>query len=369
MRKIKILHIVSGLDMGGVAVTICNYYKHMDHDKIQFDFITPTPSGGYIETELKKMGCRVYNIPPRRKNLFGHIMSLNSILGEGFDCIHVHQNFHSLLPLFIGKNNGIKNRIVHSHEYIKNPKLYQNIKKSIIGPLVKKCATSYFACGVGAAKWLYGERFFSNNEIYIMRNGIEVSKYIYSQSNREETRRTLKISDEFLIGHVGRFTYEKNHKFIIDVCKKLNDYNINFKMILIGDGPLMTEVRKQISKLKLEDFIILTGKTNKVNQYLSAMDLFILPSLFEAFPISLIEAQINGLKTIVSDVIPDENYFTESVEDLPLGKGPDIWANRIKELQQEDYSHCKNLNYDNFNIARLADNLSEYYRKMILIEG
>ena len=243
--------------------------------------------------------------------------------------MHSHTSSKSFFPLWIAKRKGIPVRIAHSH----NTKSETGIRGWIRDTLkiaLKKVATHYFSCGEEAAIWLYGERFYNDGKVIVLPNVIECQKFGFDQDVREQMRFQLSIQKETLvIGCVARFSHQKNLIFAIDVFHKIHGKVKDSMFLLVGDGEQRPLIESQISEYGLNDSVILTGVVSNVPDYEQAMDIYLMPSFFEGLPLSLIEAQISGLKCFVSTGIPKEVDKTGLVTFLPLEDGADKWADMI----------------------------------------
>lgn len=329
-EPIRIAQIIGKWVGGGVEAVIMNYYRAMNRGKIQFDFICDEDSTNIPYEEIKSLGGKVILIPPYQK-LFKYQRVLKKILREGnYKIVHSHINALSVFPLRIAKKVGVPIRIAHSHSTTNKKEWKKNFFKSILKPFSKVYATNYFCCTEHAGRWLFGNKKFENGEIYILNNAINLEKFIYNEKIRENKRAELKIDkDTIVLGHIGRFVEQKNHKFLINIFNEVHKKNINTKLILVGQGPLKKEIEQQIKQLNIEDYVLMLGQRADVNEIYQAFDIFLFPSLYEGLGMVAIEAQAAGNLCIVSTEIPKVAKVTKKMEFLDLSSPNQRWVDCI----------------------------------------
>lgn len=329
-EPIRIAQIIGKWVGGGVEAVIMNYYRAMNRGKIQFDFICDEDSTNIPYEEIKSLGGKVILIPPYQK-LFKYQRVLKEILREGnYKIVHSHINALSVFPLRIAKKVGVPIRIAHSHSTTNKKEWKKNFFKSILKPFSKVYATNYFCCTEHAGRWLFGNKKFENGEIYILNNAINLEKFIYNEKIRENKRTELKIDkDTIVLGHIGRFVEQKNHKFLINIFNEVHKKNINTKLILVGQGPLKKEIEQQIKQLNIEDYVLMLGQRADVNEIYQAFDIFLFPSLYEGLGMVAIEAQAAGNLCIVSTEIPKVAKVTKKMEFLDLSAPNQRWVDCI----------------------------------------
>ena len=287
-----------------------------------------------------------------------------------FDAIHSNIGIYSFICLFVAWKNKIKIRICHSHNFQKKMTLLFKIKKGVFKFLNNTFATHFVACGTDAAIWQFGKQNVNNNKVLILNNAVEIEKFKFDLCKRNEIREKLQIQDKFVIGHVGRFTFEKNHKFIISLAQRLKKIRKDFIFLLVGDGPELDIIKSEIKHNDLNDYIILLGARADVNELLNAFDLFILPSLFEAFPVTLIEAQVNGLSCLVSDNVTLEAKENKDFEFVPVEDEEklDIWIKYICEVIDNRYYNrgIYNKDLNKYGIETIIKELEQFYKKILI---
>ena len=292
---------------GGVESVIMNYYRHLDHSKVQFDFICDDDSTRIPYDEIKKLGGRVFLVP-KYQNLPKYLKALEKLFKENqYRIVHSNINTLSVFPLYAAKKAGVPIRISHSHS-TSNPKEWKrNLIKNILRPFSKRYATDYFACSELAGRYLFGNKAFDQGKVKIIHNAIDVDKFKFDEVARKKLRKEFGIKDStIVIGHVGRFVQQKNHTFLVDVFKEYHKKNPDSKLLLVGSGPLEDEIKKKVERLGLKDSVLFLGQRDDINKLYSVMDVFCLPSLYEGLPVVGVEAQAAGLPTIFSNRISKE---------------------------------------------------------------
>lgn len=281
-EKIIVAHIMGKWNGGGVESVVMNYYKNIDRNRIQFHFLCDEDSTDIPYEEIEKLGGKVIVIPPYQK-LFKYQKELYRIFKENnYKIIHSHINALSVFPLRIAKKAGVPIRIAHSHSTSNKKEWKKNILKMILRPFSKLYANNYFACTEYAGKWLFGKKVVERKELNVINNAIDLKKFEFNENTREDLRKELGIKEDVLvIGHVGRFMKQKNHEFLIDVFEKAIKQDDNIYLILVGQGPLEDKIKEMAKEKGIEDKILFLGQRNDVNKLYQAMDIFVLPSLYE----------------------------------------------------------------------------------------
>lgn len=320
MNKIKILHFPIRNNKGGVTQYVLNNWKYINKEKFQFDFATMNSKLDF-EEEVRKQGCNVFYLSCyAEEDEDKFIQEIDSILDNGYDVVHLHTGlWKSTIFEDRAKQKGIKKIVLHSHntgiggayDSIDYKRALVEHRKGI-EHLDETLATDYCACSWEAAKWLYEDKI-SNEKIRILTDAIEVDKFRYNKTIRDEYRRKLNLENNFVIGHVGRFAYQKNHEFLIEVFSKVKENVTNAVLLLIGTGELETTIKRKVIEKRLIDSVIFLGGVSDIYHWYQAMDLFVLPSRYEGFGMALLEAQIAGLPCIASNAIPDKVKISDGL--------------------------------------------------------
>ena len=331
---------------GGVESFFLNYLLFKENKDLQFDFV-PENYDLAKQDQFEKLGCKVYKLCNWRKNPFKYKKEIETILcSNRYDAVYVNAlSAYNLLPLKIAKKRGINVRIMHSH----NSSAPNNIIKLLIHYYNKKQLNKLtnvkLDCSDLAGKWM-----FCNDNYVTIPNAVDANKFRFNEEIRKQKRKELDIKDDtFVVGFVGRLSYQKNPLFLIDIFKEVVKRNKEAVLLIVGDGELRQSVREKIEELDIIDNVHLLGNRSDVNKLMQAFDLFLLPSYFEGLAIVLVEAQFSGLKCIVSNTVTTEANISKSVLYLPLEEGPDIWANKILEYKSNDISRMNILNACNGN--------------------
>lgn len=366
-KPIRVAQIVGKWVGGGVETVLMNYYRNIDHNKIQFDFICDEDSTNIPYDEINSLGGKVILIPPYQK-VFKYQKELKKILKENnYEIVHSHINTLSIFSLFAAYKAKVLIRIAHSHSTTSKKEKKKNILKQVFRPFSRLFATHYFACTEHAGKWMFGDKEY----IYILNNAIDLDKYKYNNDVRNSLRKKLNISDDTLvIGHIGRFVEQKNHKFLIDIFNEIHKKNNNSILLLIGQGPLESDIKDKVNKLGLNNSVLFLGQLNNANEYYQAFDIFILPSLYEGLGMVLIEAECSGLLCFASDEVPMDAKVTDNLKFISLNDSAEIWSNKVlnsiksyKRISSEDI--VRNAGYDiKIESCKLEDKYMELLNKV-----
>ena len=359
-ENIRILQILPGGQVcGGIEFFVMNYYREIVKLGVQFDFLVHYKQKGYFDDEIKKLGGKIYYFSVREdKNLIKYIYQLCKFFYKHKEYKIIHGHMPGMAPIyfFIAKLFGVKYRISHCHVTETENTLKGKILKQII-KVIPFFSNIYFACSKEAGYFMYGNRKFK-----VIHNAIDIKKFVFNKNKRENIRKELNISDNFVIGHVGRFNLQKNHKFLIEVFNQVYLQNNKARLLLIGEGPLENEIRHQVNELGLNKVVIFLGIRKDVADLYNAMDCFVFPSLFEGLGIVVIEAQANGLNCYISDVIPKEVQITNLVNFLSLKNEFKIWAKKISNINNEKHiNQIKQIENRGYNINSEVKKLQYYY--------
>lgn len=334
MIKIKVMHFISGIQSGGVEQMLINYTSEINqHYSDVEEFIVyqhePDP---VCYKKLEKAGNQCLRIADKRKKPIKNIVDTSKlIIKKKPDIIHAHMNLLNFIPLACGMLLGVKVRISHSHI------AHDNIKSHFCSKIFKKLnmlfSNSRIACGKKAGNYMYG-----NCDFDIIYNSIDIDSFMYDESSRNKIRDSLNIGeDDILIGNIGRLTKQKNQLFLLDVFKSIIIKSNRYKLIILGSGELKDDLKNKISELGLEDKVILHNPVDNVAEYYSAMDVFLLPSLYEGFPVSVIESQASGLPSVISKNVDE----TAKINDKLVFQSLDNTNGLVESIMNIDFSDRK----------------------------
>jgi glycosyltransferase involved in cell wall biosynthesis len=309
-----------GIIYDGITSVILSYVELLKKNDVNFYVISTIKEEKSIIEKFEDDGCKIIRLPSRKENTMSYFHSLIKVIRKyRIDVVHAHGNSATLsIELLAAKIGGCKRRISHSH----NTKCSQKKIDKILRPLFYTLYTDAVACGEEAGKWLYGGRKF-----IVLKNGRDLSAFRFSEEKRVDVRKRLAIDEKTIVfGHVGGFVDQKNHEFLIRVYKEIIDMIPNALCFCIGDGELRHKIEEIVHGYGLSDRIIFTGNTDKVGDFLQAMDVMLLPSLFEGFPLVTIEWQASGLPCLLSDTITKECKIVDNVYYLSINENPKKWA-------------------------------------------
>lgn len=364
---VKVLHVLSAVNGGGVEAMLLNYYKNMDKNQVQFDFVAHKENGNLLTKDFEQLGCKVYFITSQRTSIKRNQKELKEVLlTKKYDVIHFHHGFSSFAIGMVRKLLPQSKIIVHSHS-ASGLSFPMKLLKPILRRNIMKNADYYCACGIMAGKYLYGEKCFKNGQVRIINNAIETERFLYNDQFNKEIKEKFNINEsEKIIGTIGRFTNQKNPFFIVKIAKTLKKMNYKFKLIWVGDGPMKNLIKQVIEKDNLTEQVLLVGTQREVNKLYSAFDVFILPSKYEGLPVVSIEAQQNGCPILLSDTISSEAVLAENCKMLPLNLN--IWCHEIinffNNSARIDNTHI--VREKGFDVREEACKLEDYY-KMIAV--
>lgn len=357
---IRVLQVVSIMDRGGEETMIMNYYRHMDRQKVQFDFLVHQEKNGIYEDEIRALGGRIYRAFPIRPWNYGKYRKwLNNFFKEHkeFAAVHAHILENCGFVLQAADQAGIPIRAAHSH--LATPPFDYKYPFRQYGKRVLKNAnaTQYFGCGEEAGKYLFDDSPFS-----VLPNAIDTSLFAYNLEKRKQKREELGVSHKLVLGNVARFHPVKNQSFLIDIFKQVYDRRPDSVLLMVGIGEEQENVKNKVYELGLENCVQFLNVRTDVNELLQAIDVFVFPSKLEGLPVSLIEAQAAGLPCLLSDRVAKETAKTELVEFIPLDESPAYWADRVlKASEQKRKDVTEQIKRAHYDIVENAEWLQRFY--------
>lgn len=365
-EPLRVLHVVVNMNRGGTETLLMNLYRNIDRKKIQFDFLTFKP--GVFDQEIKDLGGRIYHIPYITD--VGHFQFTNMLeyffrLHNDYKIVHVHMDKMSGFILRFAKKANIPIRIAHSHNTESEGNMLVKLYKWYGGTFIHKSATHFYACSETAANWLFKKTI---KRTQILKNGIEIDKFQFSEEVRKKVREQLAIDEStFVLGHIGRFTQQKNHLYLLDLYKKVHETIPQSILVLVGDGTLRPQIEAKITELQLSTNVILLGIRPDTNRILQAFDVFVFPSLHEGLPVTLLEAQATGLPCVISDVITREvDLGVDLISYVPLNDTTK-WIRELSLLHHEKAKRPfpeKHLTEKGFHIKTTAQKVQQTYQAL-----
>lgn len=359
MPNKKILQInTSQTGMEGITMVILNYIGNMDKAGLQIDYLAVNHVADAFIPHIEEAGMKLYELPFRQKHPIKYVFALARLIrNNAYDIVHIHCNScTATLDLMGAWLGGASVRIAHCH----NTTCDHLLAHETFRPLFDMLYNKAFACGDLAGKWL-----FQGKPFLVLNNATNPIKFRFNSIIRDEMRKRLGLDGHFSIGHVGVFNEQKNHQFLIDIFADVVKRDERYRLFLIGDGVLKTEMEKRVENLGLKDYVVFVGFTNEIPAYLNAMDLMLLPSLYEGLPNVVVEWQIAGLPAIVSDTVTTQCKMTPTVSFSPLDK--DSWVDAIlstKPIEDREKQSMENINLitrAGFNIKSEAVKLRKIY--------
>lgn len=336
---IRVLHYVGRMNRGGIETFIMNLYRKIDRERVQFDFAIHGDQAGDFQEEISKLGGRFHYFPHMRKNPLKYKAAWRKFWKENggdYGAFHMHTNsLANIIALEEAERAGVPVRIVHSHNSMANKGRLQWLNDFLHKrhqARIPRLATHLFTCSDKAAQWLFGGTSVGGLVVQQINNGVDVEAFRFDEAKRKKIRDELSLGDAKIIGHIGVFLPVKNHRFLIDVVERAFERDRAARCLMIGDGPLRAEMEEIVRQKKLENVVVFLGVRRDVPDLLSAMDAFLMPSLYEGLPVSLVEVQANGLPALVSDSITKDVRLKDNLQYLDLAAGPDVWAEKALEL-------------------------------------
>lgn len=362
--KILIVNTVP-TDRNGITNVIMNFVMAMDKSAMTIDMVTINEPDKVFREGIERYGGKVFVLPRTGKKILKYWNGLRKVVKSGhYNIVHIHGNSHTtVLDLSASRAAGCVVSMVHAHTTACD----HAVVHFLMTPVFNMLCTVGLACGEKAGKFMFGQKTF-----HVINNGVDTKRFAFNDIKRFEVRKKLGWThDNKVIGHVGYFLEVKNHRFILDVFSELYKTDKKYRLLLIGDGLLRPEMEKRVQIEGLSDAIQFAGNIDNVNDYLNAMDLILMPSLYEGLPLSLMEQQANGLKCVVSDTITREVDKTGNLTFISLDTAAEDWANYIKTLNlKENRKHCSDVAIEKikssgYSISDEAGKLRNIYEESI----
>lgn len=371
MKQYKVLHITNGADVGGISNVILNYYRNIDRDRFQFDFVIPPSEIGPNGKELEKLGGHFYVLPKKSDDLKGFVRGLRKLLKQNhYDVVHAHHHDTSYVSLFVAMSCGVKCRVAQSHSYMVEGQTIKTRVRRFVAVLLNDLSSNLrFACTNEAADYLFGKRFKRLFPVTILPNGAEPDNFQFSEQARNMAREELGIRSSTLVyGIVARISEEKNHKFLIDVLPDILKKEKDSKLLIVGGGPLREKLESYAKEKNLTDYVIFAGRRPDLLNMLCAMDVFTLPSFYEGSPVSAVEAFATGLPVVLSSRITKDLRVLKNVAYVGIEEcDHERWANTIIEQASKGRTAeaVSLVNKHGFNVKDIAKLLADSYSKVV----
>lgn len=354
-KKVLVINTI-GMGFEGMSFVILNYLRNMSREKLELHITADPELCDDMRAILESLGT-VHVIPAKQGDLKGYLLGIRQILKTGMDVIHIHGNSGTMaMEAVLAKLCGVKTVLVHGHSTKTDHPLVHRILKY---PMML-FADHRIACSAGSGKWLYGK-----GKHMVLNNAIDLDRFRFDPQIRSQCREEFGIRQEFVVGHIGNFYEPKNHGYLIDVFAAFHRLCPDSRLLLAGGGPDVDLVREKVNRLQLQDAVIFAGQRSDVERIYQALDVFVMPSLWEGLPLVLLEAQASGLPVLASDRITGDVRCAENFRYLSIEKDPQVWAEALLELTEQKPDRTRDtasgLRDRGFDIRREADRLLKLY--------
>ncbi len=358
---IRVLQCVNNMHRAGLETMLMNYYRHIDRTQIQFDFLTHRPERADYDDEIERLGGRVFYAPRLYPHHYAEYFSFMAKFFQEhpeYQIMHSHIDAMSYLPLLAGKRAGVPIRIAHSH----NTSIDKDFKypiKQMFRHMLPLAANHRASCGEEAGKFL-----FRGADFTLIPNAMEPERFRFDAALRQETRQMLGLDGQLVLGHVGRFSYQKNHPFLLEIFRAVLQKQDEAVLLLIGTGEDEEKVKELAVQLGVSERVRFLGSQADVSPFYQAMDVFVMPSRFEGVPVTGIEAQYAHLPCVFSDRVPKEVAFTGLCSFVPLTNSADAWAEHILHLDGQERGAVE-ITDNRYDIHQASMLLTDYYLRLL----
>lgn len=382
-EAVRVLHVLGNTNLGGAESRIMDLYRHTDRNRVQFDFLVHSGEEGFYEKEIRELGGRIFRVPRFRiYNYFSYRKALKEFFQKHheFALVQGHMTSTAAIYLPIAKKAGVKKTAAHARSAGVDKGLKGTMTRFLRRNLADK-ADYLFTCSELAGISVYGEKAVREGKTIFIPNAIDCAGFTFDPEKRKKMREELGLTDAIIIGHVGRFHYAKNHEYLIRVFAKLcqmgtgacgstaeNGADQKYHLILLGEGPLMEDIRKLAEELGVADRVHFLGNHKNIADYYQAMDYFVYPSRYEGMPGTIVEAQASGLPCLMSDTICREVIATELVETMSIEKEPKVWAEVLQRRmdalvskQENREKYAAKMAAAGFDVQAQAERMMRFY--------
>ena len=361
---IRVLQEVATMDVGGVERLLYDYFTNLHNGEIAFDFVIfDREREGIFEKPLKEKGCRFYCVPRLKGFGFRYIGALWKILKDGqYQVVHAHRGSRSFFVLLLAWAAGVPVRIAHSHIAFEPDKnLIKHLKTMVFKRLCRIFATDLFACGDDAARFMWGTS--DPQRVRKLTNAIDTKRFYRALAERDELRKKLGVEDALVLGAVVRIDAQKNPLYLLNIAQAVQQSGKKAVLLIAGTGPMEQEVKARAHEMGLDGFVRFLGVREDIPELLAAMDLFLLPSLFEGLPVTLIETQASGLPALVSDRVTREMDKVGLIRFLPLDEDVSCWTEAILNagINEDRPAYARKVLDAGYDISDQAHKLGAFY--------
>ena len=364
---IRVAQVIGKAVISGVDSVVMNYYRNIDRSRVQFDFFMDGYNKTLIDEEILDLGGRIIKLEPYENSMLTNMRQCRAAFAEGgYTIVHSHLNTLSCFPLYAAFRAKVPIRIAHSHSTMSRGEWKRNLMKQVLRPFSKTFATHYAACADYTARWLFGSQTVQKGKVRLVKNAVDTACFSPNEEARNRIRKEFNLENRFIVGHIGRFAFQKNHELLVRIFAEAYRQNQNAALILIGTGELEVEIRTLVKELDIEKAVFFTGIRRDIPDFLNAFDVFLLPSRYEGLPVVGIEAQSVGLPCLMSDTVTKDTAITPLVEFFPLHADIKEWAKKLLS-----YEHAKKMPYPDllrnsgFEIRLAAEDLCLWYENLL----
>lgn len=366
---IRVAHVMGKMLGGGVEAVVMNYYRHIDRSRVQFDFLVDEDSALVPKDEIEALGGRVFVVPPYQQ-LPRYMRELEALFRrEGWRIVHSHVNALSVFPLRAAKRAGVPVRIAHSHSTSGRGEHAKNAMKAALRTQANRYPTHRLACSEYAGEWLFGKEVGFD----VLYNAVDLDRYLFNAEARAQARADLGlVGDPFVVGHVGRFMEQKNHRFLLEAFARLVDLRPDSVLLLAGDGEQRPLAERWVRERGLSAKVRFLGQRADANRLYQAFDAFALPSLYEGLCLVGVEAQAAGMPCLLSDRITREVDVTGACEFLPIEgeSAAEAWARALARVAEARDAAAGREAPDrtlfaDYDIKSAAPRLADYYERAL----
>lgn len=353
----RILCILSSLDAGGAETFLMKVYRALNSKEYQFDFIVSVGNGCYTQEVLDR-GGKIYEIPQRTKDFLSAFRGIRTIVKDNkYDTVlKLGENSLAVMDLIAAKLGGARQLIVRSCNAPTGLSLKARCIHAFFRPLLNRVATVKLAPSQLAAEFMFGKC----RDVRLLHNGVDLDIFRFDLQDRLRIRKEFGLDGKTVVGHIGRFHPQKNHEYLLEIFSQIHKQRNNAVLLLIGTGSLEGQICSLVMEMGLQDNVIFAGQRFDIPALLSAMDVFVFPSLFEGMPNTVIEAQSTGLPCVIADTITREANITSLVHYLPLSDSPQLWAEKALSLLSEKRKDTsEDFTKHGYNIKDVAKELVE----------
>ena len=363
--RTKVLIIAASLHIGGAEKVARDIALYADPRRYECHYVVFGDRVGDYEQQLLEKGCTIFHLAEPSESYPQFLKSMRKLLKEHrYDVVHAHNMFNCGLTMLMARLAGVPVRIAHSHSALATGGgLVKKIYESVMRTLILTCSTDLVGCGVKAGQRLFGEKVFAKRGNLIL-NGIDVAAFAYDENKRSAIRAELGVGDRFVLGHSGHLAEVKNQSFLLDLMPPVLEKKPDALLLMLGEGPDRPMLEQKIRDMNLQDHVIMTGNVTNVADYLSAMDVYVFPSLYEGLPLSILEVQVNGLPCVISDGVPEDVFLTDLIRPLSLQQEKGVWLDAVLAAQRGDtQKYNRRLQNSDYAVQAAMEKIYRIYEK------